>query len=170
MSNRSTELTTKSPAKRGLFISKIYFNSFSAWFWLVQAGTLTCRFYRMKCPYKGIGIIRYGKKVSAVRDRKTVHDGLSQPFHPNIGNFLDEVLPATPYKPDRFELLFIITKDGPHLDRFVDFRNHNSTKQLLLIQLPYHCGNLSNDVNIALPLFDNNRFHGWMFWFQLYRI
>src|SRR3990170_6507767 len=43
-------------------------------------------------------------------------------------------------------------------------------KQLLFIQLPYHSCNLANDVNVALPLFDNNRFHGRMFWFQLYRI
>src|SRR3990167_8510584 len=42
--------------------------------------------------------------------------------------------------------------------------------QLLFIQLPYHSCNLANDMNIALPLFNNDRFHGWMFGFQLYRI
>jgi hypothetical protein len=84
----------------------------------------------MECPYQGIGVIRNGKKVSAVRDRKMVHDGLSHPFRPDIGNFMDEILLTTPYKPDGFEFLFIIAKDGPHLDRFVDFRNHNLTKQL----------------------------------------
>src|SRR3972149_4391022 len=41
-------------------------------------------------------------------------------------------------------------------------------KQLLFIQLPYHSCNLANDVNIGLPLFNNDWFHGWMFGFQLY--
>jgi hypothetical protein len=124
----------------------------------------------MKCPYKGIGIIGDGKKVGAVGDRKMVHNGLSHPFHPNIGNFLDEVLSATPYKPDGFKFPFIIAKDGSHLDRFVDFCNHNLTKQLLLIQLPYHGCDLANDANIGLPFFNGNRFHGWMFGFQMYDI
>jgi len=86
----------------------------------------------MEYPYKGIGVIRDGKKVGAVRDRKMVYDGLSQPFCPNIGNFLNEVLPATPYKPDRFKFLFIVAKDSSHLDRFVDFRNHNLTKTIIV--------------------------------------
>src|SRR3989304_1212159 len=42
--------------------------------------------------------------------------------------------------------------------------------QLLFIQLPYHSCNLANDMNIALPLFNNDRFHCWMFWFQMYRM
>ena len=69
----------------------------------------------MEYPYEGIGIIRNGKKVSAVRDRKMVHDGLPQPFRPNIGNFLYEVLSATPYKPDGLEFLLLSPKIAPTL-------------------------------------------------------
>src|SRR3990172_7412367 len=43
-------------------------------------------------------------------------------------------------------------------------------KQVLFIQLSYYSSNLTNDVNIGLPLFNNDRFHRWMFGFQLYRI
>jgi len=84
------------------------------------------RFHGMKRPPQGVRAVRDVKEICIICNHEMVYAGLSYFFRPDISNLFDVIFSVIPYKPDRPEFPFVITKNGAHFNWFMNFCCHNT--------------------------------------------